>query len=840
MHHPRLPKEAGVIIVLFVLSLPILLGLAMLALDAGRLYHGRQVVNKATRVAALVALSSVSAKGWAALVTPGDSKDELGYQTGLVTQVNPPESNTVNSEVLNQIAQTAASTLATYYPNDFEDNSQGNLTSPFLSFNTSNARDGWSPTVPIDVLNMQNSAVSIGIRYEVPTLLLGRVAELAGESSCRAQEDGSVRCRIQSSPAEQAGYLKRANVFLLLDTSGSMASPADPDQTKLDVLKGAAAQFIDMFNPQRDRISIIDFGTTVKTETALATFNEPNGNHLAIKTQLQGLEAGGQTNPCDALIQAIRASKAAQLSQDAAQAVVLFTDGGPNVMRVNWCDASDTNECKEPERLLAARQLTNPHADPELGWYNAVVKWGERELASCPNGVGNPRDCDPVYGWPKLKNAQGADIPLPEIQNHLRLNEEGEFVWVSGTGAGAQEVPISSSTLPDGPYTLQFVAKTRAQENYLWHGPSYLWHASFRVPPGASIIDRIPQAMGTPVTCGPGSRSPFPGSQDSTSSGNGAPQGGLYEMYNHSLYTGSRVLNQNWRLDGPPGIDPNDPERRQEPRYKDLFHRLKTGLSEVDGDPTNNATIDAPDYFIERNRQRLKDHLNQSPGCLTSLNAQIPFTDDAQIPLTDARIWMGDEFISNDYRPENPMDQNTSIKTVGEIAKTAEMPYYCALRAADYLRSRGAVVFVVGLGPSATNHPEFGYGKDCNDPLQNALDFESRKDRFLRRLAFAPESLAEPARFMLGSSSSWALHHDFGTTQQPREIAGCSNHPLNGIRVNMGYAESSSNGELQPWDPQRHRFTPAHLGAYYGSNDPSQLNAVFANIAKQILIRLST
>jgi hypothetical protein len=93
---------------------------------------------------------------------------------------------------------------------------------------------------------------------------------------------------------------------------------------------------------------------------------------------------------------------------------------------------------------------------------------------------------------------------------------------------------------------------------------------------------------------------------------------------------------------------------------------------------------------------------------------------------------------------------------------------------------------------------------------------------------------------MVGNSSPWALHHDFGTTQEPRVVRECTNHPLSGIPVNMGYAESSSNGELQPWDPQQHGFTPAHLGAYYGSNDPSQLNAVFANIAKQILIRLST
>jgi hypothetical protein len=166
------------------------------------------------------------------------------------------------------------------------------------------------------------------------------------------------------------------------------------------------------------------------------------------------------------------------------------------------------------------------------------------------------------------------------------------------------------------------------------------------------------------------------------------------------------------------------------------------------------------------------------------------------------------------------------------------MPYYCALRAADFLRSQRVVVFVVGLGPSATNSASSGYGASCTDPLQNALDFESRKDYFLRRLAFAPESLANPAGFMAGLDSAWDPQHDFGFQQ--REISGCNNHPLSGLKVNMGYGEASSENRVISRTPQQHGFTPGQLGAYYGSNDPTQLGVVFANVAKQILVRLST
>ncbi|MFN9957277.1 MAG: hypothetical protein ACK55I_29585, partial [bacterium] len=190
---------------------------------------------------------------------------------------------------------------------------------------------------------------------------------------------------------------------------------------------------------------------------------------------------------------------------------------------------------------------------------------------------------------------------------------------------------------------------------------------------------------------------------------------------------------------------------------------------------------------------------------------------------------VGDRFISN--------TNDSTIEQVGEVVKTTELPYYCALRAADHLRLRfGAIVFVVGLGPSATD----SYGAQCNDPLQNPLDPDSRKDNFLRRLAFAPESLvrAQVANFMNGQSASWLDSNDFGFKQIT--LANCSDHPLNGVSLEIGYGEDGTSSNPVSRTPLEHEFTPRHFGAYYGCNDPSQLNEVFGTIAKQILLRLAT
>jgi hypothetical protein len=279
-------------------------------------------------------------------------------------------------------------------------------------------------------------------------------------------------------------------------------------------------------------------------------------------------------------------------------------------------------------------------------------------------------------------------------------------------------------------------------------------------------------------------------------------------MYTHSRYFGSRILNENWLLDDVGNIHSNQ--------------RVKVGLRTIQA----GGDIAPPAHFTERNPQSIKNDAQQSPGCLTNLNTQLPFTMTSPDP---ANIFVGDRFISN--------TNDSTIEQVGEVVKTTELPYYCALRAADHLRLRfGAIVFVVGLGPSATD----SYGAQCNDPLQNQLDPDSRKDNFLRRLAFAPESLvrAQVANFMNGQSASWLDSNDFGFKQIT--LANCSDHPLNGVSLEIGYGEDGTSSNPVSRTPLEHEFTPRHFGAYYGCNDPSQLNEVFGTIAKQILLRLAT
>ncbi len=284
---------------------------------------------------------------------------------------------------------------------------------------------------------------------------------------------------------------------------------------------------------------------------------------------------------------------------------------------------------------------------------------------------------------------------------------------------------------------------------------------------------------------------------------------------NHSKYFASRVLDFTWQLWQP------------HPDFPDVPYRAELlGLDNVPATPAavGNA-IKAPAYFRPLS-DGLRPRIGNTPkatyrtGCLERLSGFLPFN-------TDARIYVGKKFVSN--------TDPASIGTVGEIVKTAELPYYCAIRAADELRKRNVQIFTIGLGTPASAT----YGNDCTDPMENALDFNSRKDKFLTRLALDPRSLATPSSaYGTDGLSNWDTNFSFAYDNS-KDITSCTSHPLEGQTVAIGYGEDGKPEAPVSLQPSGHEFTRDHVGLYFPASDPSQLRAVFAQIAKKILLELS-
>lgn len=201
------------------------------------------------------------------------------------------------------------------------------------------------------------------------------------------------------------------------------------------------------------------------------------------------------------------------------------------------------------------------------------------------------------------------------------------------------------------------------------------------------------------------------------------------------------------------------------------------------------------------------------------------------------------------------------------LQKYDELPYYCAIEAADYIRTRfGGTIFTVGLGDANTHEASGGQDTTCNDPLQDPDDHTSRKDFFLARLAFARSMFTNQLQ-----PDTVRSHYRIAGNQSTRTISGCSDHRLlsadsTGARPDapqVGYtavnnqpaADGLSDGGTTYLDLRPRR--PASLdtmltnssngarridtqGEYFPTDDANEIPRIFDLIAKTILLRSSS
>ena len=720
--------------VMFLILLGLFLTFAALALDLGNFYLWNLRLDKAARAGALAGLGARGLQGWTAV--RGDP-----------------------SIIENAARAAVYDSLRSY---GFRDVGGGYLDGPAMSPD----------------YNIAFDQLTVTVSYDIPTLLVGRISSALGWGFNEGTDAGG---RPTGGPdkiylaSRQTAQLSRANVVLLLDVSGSMLCPVqDPPEfagqppcacrrsglpnacgnqpTKLDQMALGVWNFVQQFNPSRDRISVIPFNLTARrlfsffdydaggtNDTTFATLDaqqlqvaiqDSSNNEVVAANTLQtimlndltmltaGLRAlaGSNTNHCDALVEAIRDLET--LSADVLNSplaaendrrklqpfVVFFTDGAPNAMRGIFPNAS-----------------TSPNGD----FYHYALEWV----------VPNPNPALPPFTY----------------------RGPGPFVLRS----------------PDATNPVQPL---------------------FRFPIASGAV----APAGSPVC--------------------GTPQANFWQF--------EQTVTQN-----------------------------------VSGGPGGRG---APG------------------GCLTTstFDFDIPFTNvDAQGNLTGTTYQAGVRNVPISTANTTWRDPNWPI--AGPVPnyglqKYDELPYYCAIEAADYLRLHfGATIFAIGLGPtnahSITGQPNH---IQCNDPLMDADDHSGRKDFFLSRLAFSRQAFTDqlvPVNFL--------NHYQINVppnaaAPNPRQVATCANHRYRpGVaavlppQLTIGYNSTARNHAsqaspgaiksdnltdvfkmLRPFHPvstdpfNRGANGPNYrridtMGEYFPTNNPNEVPAIFSNIAKTILLR---
>ena len=139
----------------------------------------------------------------------------------------------------------------------------------------------------------------------------------------------------------------------------------------------------------------------------------------------------------------------------------------------------------------------------------------------------------------------------------------------------------------------------------------------------------------------------------------------------------------------------------------------------------------------------------------------------------------------------------------------AKLPYYCAIEAADYIRSNlaaPATVYTIGVGNPGTT-------TNCQDPFENVDNPLIRKDNFLARVALDPEifPVTSTSKFNFQGSRTPPATCNLATSTQA-----------------VGYTPGTNIK----------RTTPDVQGEYFATQDANELRTLFSIIAKQILLRL--
>ncbi|MFN8391118.1 MAG: VWA domain-containing protein [Bdellovibrionota bacterium] len=166
--------------------------------------------------------------------------------------------------------------------------------------------------------------------------------------------------------------------------------------------------------------------------------------------------------------------------------------------------------------------------------------------------------------------------------------------------------------------------------------------------------------------------------------------------------------------------------------------------------------------------------------------------------------------------------QNSDFTTTPAQASSytyAQQYYHAAIELGDLFRADGGALFAVGLGNQALSSGN-------NDPYQNPDDDFSRKEFFLRRLAFDTEGAG-----VGGPVGTQDPEFELRTVQvnDPADVRKLSINRT----VNVGYDGYRSYADLDSAVDGRRR------GLYEGTDDPKEIQQIFVQVAKQILLRLT-
>lgn len=317
-------NDQGIIIPMFAFSLVALILVCGLAVDAGRLFLCQRWAQRAADAGAYAGGAMVATRHPSTLQWPvaGGKIPSPGFDNFGVIVEQLVRANLRARGVAPLPAQSSDRYMlrGLVGADSFEAS----------SLSTNGAGDDVTITVtPINGLPNRPETIAIDVHVKLRTnfFLMPIIPGIAKfqdvEASARTEVDPGI-------------------ISVMVDTSASMnakATPGGPSQ--IDLLKTSLTQFVGLFDPQRDNISLTAFGTSAEL---LAGFQAAGGDQggfdaTAMNATINTLAPGGSTNYSDALIRSyfeaekLKAAKKNYFDR-AEMSYVVFGDGSATAARL--------------------------------------------------------------------------------------------------------------------------------------------------------------------------------------------------------------------------------------------------------------------------------------------------------------------------------------------------------------------------------------------------------------------------------------------------------------------------------------------------------------------------
>lgn len=358
----RRGRQSGYVLVLSVILLGLFLSLAAAAIDMGNLYVWQLRLDKAVRAGTLAGLGYRSMNGWQVI---------YGGPPNYTTPARIAQTGNQMEQLL-RVAETAVKdNFKMSFPASLNDwtGVEATVSNKLKPLGSNGAPADTLLAAAPNAYDPQQDLITLTYQYEVPTFFAGRLrGTLGGFPMCNSSNGSG--CVITSKQTAQLDY---ANIVMLLDVSGSMTP-------QINQLRASAQQFSQLFNPFRDRISVIPFNLGAQVSFSFqqqhnglsgaahqASFGRDEPTWNAFNTAISALTPQSNTNPCDALINAMSELNSLAGQRSVANSairpfVVFFTDGAPNAFRGTFSN------------MINQGQGGNPSGVPN-DWYQYALEW---------------------------------------------------------------------------------------------------------------------------------------------------------------------------------------------------------------------------------------------------------------------------------------------------------------------------------------------------------------------------------------------------------------------------------------------------------------------------------